>query len=139
MCMRVCVRVCLCVCVLPCVCVCASHLLFFVAVLVDVFDSKRMLQRCHYLCRSVFIAVGVYETESGNFRLISDGDLPSAVAASCAIPYIFQPVQGESVTCAFLNKFTLILSRYLFLFLYLFLFSLALSFILSLSLSFSVL
>ena len=40
------------------------------------------------------VAVGVYETESGVFRLISDGDLPSAVAASCAIPYIFQPVQG---------------------------------------------
>jgi NTE family protein len=42
------------------------------------------------------LAVGVFETESGLFRLVEDGDLPSAVAASCAIPYIFQPVQGNN-------------------------------------------
>ena len=53
------------------------------------FYSKSLC--CYLLCN---VAVGVYETESGIFRLISDGDLPSAVAASCAIPYIFQPVQG---------------------------------------------
>jgi NTE family protein len=40
------------------------------------------------------LAVGVFETESGLFRLIDDGDLPSAVAASCAIPYVFQAVQA---------------------------------------------
>ena len=28
----------------------------------------------------------------GQFRLIYDGDLAEAVAASCAIPYIFQPI-----------------------------------------------
>ena len=36
--------------------------------------------------------VGVFETSSGLFRLVDDGDLPEAIAASCAIPYIFQPV-----------------------------------------------
>jgi hypothetical protein len=39
----------------------------------------------------------VFETESGAFRLIDSGDLPAAVAASCAIPYIFQPVLGTTV------------------------------------------
>lgn len=38
------------------------------------------------------LAIGVFETSTGTFRLIEDGDLPQAVAASCAIPYIFQPV-----------------------------------------------
>ena len=38
------------------------------------------------------IAVGVFETSTGTFKLVTEGDLPSAVAASCAIPYIFQPV-----------------------------------------------
>jgi hypothetical protein len=73
--------VCLCMCVHDCVCVCVHVVLL---VLLFLFLSLLLHN----------VAVGVYETESGVFRLISDGDLPSAVAASCAIPYIFQPVQG---------------------------------------------
>ena len=42
------------------------------------------------------LAVGVFETASGTFRLIEDGDLPQAIAASCAIPYVFQPVLAGS-------------------------------------------
>ena len=42
------------------------------------------------------LAVGVYETSTGTFRLVDDGDLPAAVAASCAIPYVFQPVLAGS-------------------------------------------
>ena len=42
------------------------------------------------------LAVGVFETATGTFRLIEDGDLPQAVAASCAIPYVFQPVLAGS-------------------------------------------
>jgi hypothetical protein len=37
------------------------------------------------------LAVGVFG-ESGRFELVSSGDLPDAVAASCSIPYLFQPV-----------------------------------------------
>jgi predicted acylesterase/phospholipase RssA len=41
------------------------------------------------------LAVGVYETDAADrkFELITDGDLPAAVAASCAIPYVFQPIK----------------------------------------------
>ncbi|KAJ1391647.1 acyl transferase/acyl hydrolase/lysophospholipase, partial [Ochromonadaceae sp. CCMP2298] len=38
------------------------------------------------------LAVGTYATSTGRFELVTDGDLCAAVAASCAIPYIFQPV-----------------------------------------------
>jgi hypothetical protein len=51
------------------------------------------------------LGVGVFETSSrnayhdvngtalrGKFELITSGDLAEAVAASCAIPYIFQPI-----------------------------------------------
>eukprot|EP01041_Mallomonas_annulata_P008831 gene8831-18286_t len=42
------------------------------------------------------LAVGVYDVTTGVFELITDGDLPQAVSASCAIPYIFQPISvGE--------------------------------------------
>ncbi len=37
------------------------------------------------------LAVGVVSTE-GEYRLIDTGPLPEAVAASAAIPYIFNPV-----------------------------------------------
>jgi predicted acylesterase/phospholipase RssA len=42
------------------------------------------------------LAVGVFEKESGKFKLVEDGDLPAAVAASCAIPFLFQPVLAGS-------------------------------------------
>ena len=44
------------------------------------------------------LGVGVYSSDSKDreFEIITDGDLPEAVAASCAIPYIFQPVQVGS-------------------------------------------
>ena len=38
------------------------------------------------------LAVGVIQSSSSRFELISDGDLIDAVVASCAIPYLFQPV-----------------------------------------------
>ena len=40
------------------------------------------------------MSLGVFETSNGLFRLVDDGDLPEAIAASCAIPYVFQPVMA---------------------------------------------
>ena len=95
-----CVVCCVCVCVCVCVPLAFSYYcsLWMISLLLEVSMYVAATGAITYTDLSpFFIAVGVYETESGNFRLISDGDLPSAVAASCAIPYIFQPVQGESV------------------------------------------
>jgi len=38
------------------------------------------------------LAVGVYDKKKKVFELITEGDLPLAVTASCAIPFIFQTV-----------------------------------------------
>ena len=38
-------------------------------------------------------AVGVVDYETKGFSLIDSGDLPEAVAASCAIPRLFKPVR----------------------------------------------
>lgn len=46
---------------------------------------------------TITLAVGVYETGTKQFELISSGDLPEAVAASCAIPYVFQPVPSKDI------------------------------------------
>lgn len=48
-------------------------------------------------CHSAFVhlqefAVGVVSAD-GRYRLIDSGPLPEAVAASAAIPYIFEPLQ----------------------------------------------
>lgn len=37
-------------------------------------------------------AVGVV-SKNGDYRLIDSGSLPEAVAASAAIPFVFEPVQ----------------------------------------------
>ena len=43
---------------------------------------------------SIPLAVGVIDYDTGEFNLIDNGDLPEAVAASCAIPKIFKPVMA---------------------------------------------
>ena len=40
------------------------------------------------------LAVGVIDYDTREFDLIDSGDLPEAVAASCAIPKVFQPVMA---------------------------------------------
>ena len=40
-------------------------------------------------------AVGV--ADQGQYRLLTQGSLPSAVVASCAIPYLFRPIQVDGV------------------------------------------
>ena len=50
-------------------------------------------------------AVGVIDYESKEFSLIDNGDLPEAVAASCAIPGLFKPVlAGGSSVDPYLNR-----------------------------------
>ncbi len=43
---------------------------------------------------------GVGVVQAGNPRLLTSGDLPLAVAASCAIPYVFSPVLIEGDPCS---------------------------------------
>lgn len=62
------------------------------------FSLKGMIKHLRTLLPADFadlktpFAVGVFDSETGTPKLITDGDLPAAVAASCAIPYIFRPV-----------------------------------------------
>lgn len=45
------------------------------------------------------LAVGVRDP-AGHYRLLTDGPLPEAVAASCAIPHVFRPVLVDGVRFA---------------------------------------
>ena len=49
---------------------------------------------------SVPLALGVYRAGSREPLLLTEGDLPSAVAASCAVPKLFSPVAIEGTRYA---------------------------------------
>jgi predicted acylesterase/phospholipase RssA len=65
------------------------------------FSMKRVIARLRELLPPRFddlprpLAVGV-ALRSGEHRLLHQGDLPEAVAASCAIPHVFAPVRIET-------------------------------------------
>ena len=68
------------------------------------FSMKPLLEKLDRLLPATFdrlplpFAVGVTKSD-GQHRLISSGPLPLAVAASCALPYIMNPIHVDGTAC----------------------------------------
>ena len=63
------------------------------------FSTRALRKRISRVLPATFeelgkpLGVGVYDRETGEPRLVTSGDLPRAVAASCAVPGLFAPVR----------------------------------------------
>ena len=65
------------------------------------FSTRALRKRISRVLPATFeelgkpLGVGVYDRATGEPRLVTSGDLPRAVAASCAVPRLFAPVRLE--------------------------------------------
>jgi len=63
------------------------------------FSTRALRKRMRRVLPATFeelgkpLGVGVYDRATGEPRLVTSGDLPAAVAASCAVPGLFAPVR----------------------------------------------
>ena len=63
------------------------------------FSTRALRKRISRVLPATFeelgkpLGVGVYDRATGESRLVTSGDLPRAVAASCAVPGLFAPVR----------------------------------------------
>ena len=63
------------------------------------FSTRALRKRISRVLPATFeelgksLGVGVYDRATGEPRLVTSGDLPRAVAASCAVPRLFAPVR----------------------------------------------